>query len=77
MRHLTGITGGAGAYESAIYRLTDGGPSKLFGSPDRMETAISIRIFRFISQRIYPYRAKRLCRFYTVFTRKGPEEIHT
>ncbi len=34
MQHLTGITGGAGAYESAIYRLTDGGPSKLFGSPD-------------------------------------------
>lgn len=34
MQHLISITGGAGAYETSIYRLTDHGISKIFCSPD-------------------------------------------
>ena len=74
MQHLTGITGGAGAYESAIYRLTDGGPSKLFGSPDPdgngyFDTYFSLHLSEGYTHTVQNGSAG----FYTVFTRKGPE----
>lgn len=74
MQHLTGITGGAGAYESTIYRLSDGRLSKIFGSPGPDGSCSFDTYFSLHLSEGYTHTVQNgSTGFYTTFTRKDPD----
>lgn len=74
MHHLISITGGAGAYESDIYRISDGSPAKIFGSPEWDGDNYFDTYFTLHLSEGYTHTVQNGSTvFYTTFTRKGPE----
>ena len=75
MQHLIGITGGAGAYETDVYRLSDSGMTKLFGSPDQEDDSCFDTIFSLhLSEGFTHTVQNNYTGFHTSFTREASKE---
>lgn len=74
MQHVIGITGGAGAYETDIYRLSNNGISKLFGNLDDETDRYFDTLFRLHLSEGYTHTVENASTgFRTSFVREGAD----
>lgn len=74
IQHLIGITGGAGAYKTGIYRLSDDGISKIFGNPDDETDRYFDTLFTLHLSEGYTYSVGNASTgFWTSFLREDPD----